>query len=294
MNKNFIPALLLFLAVGAKAQQKVINLYSGKAPGSELWTYTEKVNNSAGFPAVYNVSRPTLTAYLPDPAIATGTAVIVCPGGGFYILGMKGEGTEVANWLNKKGVAVFILKYRLGESTSDNPVQELGENMKKADFTEKIKPLIPLAVADGRRAIEYVRAHAPEYNILPDRIGIMGFSAGGTVAAGTAYNYTANNKPDFVAPIYAYIPPGFKSPLAADEPPIFLTVATDDQLGLVPGSIDLYNDWHAAKKDAELHVYEKGGHGFGMGKHNLPTDTWIERFGDWLGLEGFLKPADPK
>ena len=294
MTKKLVFALFMLLTAGATAQQKVINLYNGVTQNNGSRPYDEKIDSSFHFPAVYNVSRPTLTVYLPDPAIATGTSIIVCPGGGFYILSMRDEGTAVADWLTKKGITVFILKYRLAKSQTDNAVAELNENMKKTDFADKIKPAIPLAIADGREAIKYVRAHAAEYNLSPGRVGIMGFSAGGTVAAGTAYNYTAENKPDFVAPVYGYIPPYIKSTLATDEPPLFLTVATDDRLGLVPNSIDIYNEWHAAGHDAELHVYEKGGHGFGMNKQNIPTDTWIERFYDWLNLEGFCKPIDPK
>jgi len=292
MNRKLLIVFLLFFAIGAKAQQKVIQLYSGVAPGSESWTYNEK--ETADSNVVYNVSHPTLTAYLPDPAIATGTAVIVCPGGGFYILSMKDEGTSVAHWLNQKGVAVFILKYRLAQSLTDKPAQELNENMKKSDFTEQIKPIIPFCIADGKEAIKYVRAHAAEYNIAPDRIGIIGFSAGGTVAASTAYNYTPENKPDFVAPIYAYMPQYLQSPIAPDAPPMFLAAASDDQLGLAANSIDLYSKWLASKHKVELHIYEQGGHGFGMKKQNIPTDTWIDRYGDWLGLQGLLTPVDPK
>src|SRR5476651_2694927 len=113
MNRRIVIVLLMLLAMGAGAQQKVIQLYTGVAPGSEKWTYDEKEYNNPAWHATiaYNVSHPTLTVYPADPAIATGTAVVVCPGGGFYILGMTGEGTDEASWLNKKGVTVFILKY---------------------------------------------------------------------------------------------------------------------------------------------------------------------------------------
>jgi acetyl esterase/lipase/lysophospholipase L1-like esterase len=296
MKRRITILFLLLLAMGARAQQKVIPLYNGAAPGSEKWTYNEKeyFNNAWHATIAYNVSHPTLTVYPADPAIATGTAVIVCPGGGFYILSMNGEGTDVANWLNKKGVTVFILKYRLGQSLTDDPARELGENMKKSDFEQKVQPFVHLAIADGHEAIKYVRQHAAEYGISPSRIGIMGFSAGGTVAASSAFNYNADDRPDFVAPIYAYMPPSLQGAIAADEPPIFLAAATDDELGLTSHSIGLYSKWLAAKHGAELHIYAQGGHGFGMQKKNIPTDTWIDRFGDWLGLLGYLKPTDPK
>ena len=294
MNRRLMIAFLLIFAIGAKAQQKIIQLYNGAAPGSENWTYDEKVYKTPGFELVYNVSHPTLTVFSPDPAINNGTAVIVCPGGGFYILVMESEGNDVVKWLNKKGVTVFLLKYRLGQSLTDNPGKELSENMKKNDFAEKIKPIIPFSIADGKEAIKYVRAHVAEYGISPSRIGIMGFSAGGTVTAGSALNYTADNRPDFVAPIYAYMPPSLQGTIGADAPLMFLAAASDDQLGLASHSVDLYSKWLAAKHPVELHLYQKGGHGFGLNKQNIPTDTWIDRFGDWLGLNGWLTPIDPK
>ena len=290
--KIAIISLMLLLTAGVEAQQKVIPLYNGASPATENWTWNEE-----DFPhdkIAYNVSHPTLTAYLPDPTVANGTAIIVCPGGGFYVLAMGSEGTPVAQWLNQKGVAVFILKYRLGHSLTKNPGQELMAAMRKIDFAKKIEPIIPFSVADGKEAIKYVRAHASEYNIVPSRIGIMGFSAGGTVAASAAFNYDADNRPDFVAPVYAYMPPSLQGKIASDAPPMFLAAATDDELGLASNSIDLYSKWLASKHDAEIHIYTKGGHGFGMNKKNIPTDTWIDRFGDWLGQEGFLIAVDPK
>ncbi|MEO6843933.1 MAG: alpha/beta hydrolase [Ginsengibacter sp.] len=290
MNKVLIIACVLFTAFSTKAQQKVIQLYNGAAPGSEQWKYNEQIYKPGTKDVlVYNVSHPTLTVYPADPSKATGTAIIVCPGGGFYILAIAHEGTDVAHWLNAKGVTVFILKYRLGQSLTDNPGQELSDNMKKSDFGEKIMPVISMCIADGRAAIQYVRTHAAEYGINPAQIGIMGFSAGGTVAASTAFNYTPENRPDFVAPIYAFMPPSMQGTVAADAPPLFVAAATDDGLNLTSNSVDLYSKWLAAKKPAEIHIYEKGGHGFGMHQQNIPTDTWIDRFGDWLGLLGYLK-----
>ncbi|MES1218058.1 MAG: alpha/beta hydrolase, partial [Bacteroidota bacterium] len=256
-----IIACLLIITIHANAQQKVIHLYNGAAPGSESWTYNEQEYKPGTNEALtYNVSHPTLTVYPADPS--------------------------VANWLNKKGVTVFLLKYRLAHSVTDNPGKELSDNMAKSDFVEKVMPVIPLCIADGRAAIQYVRAHAAEYKIKPTQIGIIGFSAGGTVTAGTAFNYTAENRPDFVAPIYGFMPAQIQGPVLNDAPPLFLAVASDDPLGLAAHSVDMYSKWLAAKKPAELHTYQKGGHGFGMHKQNIPTDTWIERFGVWLGLLG--------
>ena len=117
----------------------------------------------------------------------------------------------------------------------------------------------------------------------------MGFSAGGTVTASVAFQYSTETRPDFVAPIYAYLGAVKPADVPKDAPPMFLVAATDDQLGLAPDSVKLYSMWQTAKKPVELHLYAKGGHGFGMRKQNLPTDQWIDRFGEWLGLQGLLK-----
>ena len=291
--KKLITALFAFVSFTVSAQQ-VIPLYPGAAPGSENWTYNEKVAGTGDNVLVYNVSHPTLTVYRPDPAFNTGTAVIICPGGGFFIHSIKFEGTDVAWWLNQKGITAIVLKYRVGESVTSDPGKELVDNMRKSDFGDKIKPIIPLSVADGKTAIAYVRAHAADYGIDPNRIGIIGFSAGGTVAASSAFNYTPENKPNFVAPIYAFMPPSLQGTVADDAPPLFLAAAYNDELALDAHSVDLYTKWKAAKHSAELHIYAKGGHGFGLRRQGIPTDSWIDRFGEWLDLQGFLKAKDPK
>ena len=294
MYKSVVAtALIALLGFTAAQAQRVIQLYDGKAPGSESWTWSEAENTTNLFKTrvVYNVTTPTLTAYLPSPGIATGTAVVIAPGGGFHTLSIDSEGIEVAKWLNAKGVAAFVLKYRLVHSFTNDPVAELMPKM--ADLTRldaENAPIIPLAITDGKRAMEYVRSHAKDFGLRSDRIGLMGFSAGGTVAMGIGFDYTPANRPDFLAPVYPYLSTGAiaKQTVPADAPPLFVCAATDDQLKLAPHSAKLYSDWIAAGKPAELHMYAKGGHGFGMRKQNLPTDSWIDRFGDWLALNGYL------
>ena len=157
-------------------------------------------------------------------------------------------------------------------------------------FHEMLGKVVPLAVADGLAAVTYVRQHASEWGVSPDRVGIIGFSAGGAVTAGVAFHYLPEGRPAFVAPIYAPAL-GFSkdATVPADAPPMFVAAATDDDLGLAPVSVFLYEKWIAAHKSAELHLYAKGGHGFGMRKQNLPTDHWIDRFADWLELQGWLQ-----
>ena len=287
---RILPILIgPLLCFSIMAQEEVIRLYDGPAPGSESWKQEEQENTKNLWQTriVYNVVNPTLTVIKAAPASANGTAVIICPGGAFYALSIDSEGFGVARWLAAKGVTCFVLKYRLVESKTQDPVQELTAHGPKLD--EVVKPVIPLAMADGIAAVGYVRKHAADYGINPDRIGIIGFSAGGTVAASVAYNYTPESRPNFVAPIYLQYDWTIKHGVPADAPPIFILAATDDPLGLAPHSVSLYKDWTAAGKSAELHLFAQGGHGFGMRKQQLPTDRWIERFAEWMDAQGFLR-----
>lgn len=282
---------LFWLPVAANAQQ-VIRLSTGTDSGSVKWTHPEKEYFSPiwSTQVVTNVSQPTLMVYAAAPETANGTAVVICPGGAFHALSINSEGIDVAKWLSARGVTAFVLKYRL-VPTGDDGVKEammkMG-NLKKLD--EDNAALVPLAIADGTAAVSYVRKHAAEYGISPTRIGLMGFSAGGTVTSGVAFNYTAESRPDFVAPIYAYLGALKEMAVPKDAPPMFVAAATDDQLKLAPDSITLYSKWMTAGKPVELHMYSRGGHGFGMRKQNLPSDQWIDRFGEWLQVQGLLKP----
>src|SRR5579871_1943359 len=293
-----IVAGLLALSVTASTQQ-VLPVWPGVAPGSENWTQKEVEYLDGGKrKMVRNVVQPTLTAYLPDHDKATGTAVVVCPGGGFHFLSWDSEGLEVAKWLRDRGVAAFVLKYRLLNTgaTEAEFQQHLAElfgtakpgdpAIKPIDEAER-KQLPSLAIADGRQAIRVVRQHAAEWGIAPDRIGILGFSAGSVVTMGAVMDHTPESRPNFAAPIYGGSTGG--APIPPDAPPLFLLVADDDKPNAI-GSAKLYSEWKAAGKSAELHIYSKGGHGFGMNKRGLPVDTWIERFGDWLKVQGLLQP----
>jgi len=285
-----IAFVLVIFCATASAQEKVVKLYEGPAPGSEHWTQRETENNNNAWRTriVYNVTTPTLTVFSPDPSKANGTAVVICPGGGFHALSIDSEGFDVARWLAARGVTGFVLKYRLVEIKTSDPIKELNAKG-AARIDQDVAPIIKMATADGLKAVEYVRGHAKEYGVNPDRIGIIGFSAGGTLTASVGFNYTPASRPNFVAPIYLQYDWVPRQGVPADAPPMFILAATDDQLGLASHSTRLYNDWTAARKSAELHLYSKGGHGFGMRTQNLPTDGWIERFGDWLRVQGLLQ-----
>lgn len=289
--------------MAAQTQQPVLPLWSGVAPGSENWTQQEvEYLDASKQKMVRNVVRPTLTAYLPERSKANGTAVIVCPGGGFRFLSWQSEGTAVAEWLRERGVAAFVLKYRLmdtgaTEAEFQKSIAELFRSINQrasgrepaADPVARIErmPIVSLAAADGRQAMKVVRQRASEWGIAPDRIGILGFSAGGMVTMRVVMEHAADSRPNFAAPIYGGGTGGAAIP--TDAPPLFILCANDDALAAT-ASAKLYTEWKTANKSAELHIYSKGGHGFGMNRRGLPVDHWIERFGDWLGTQGWLKP----
>jgi acetyl esterase/lipase len=289
----FLFTVLLTITVTNYAQNKVVQIYEGAVPGTESWDWQEGIQEGSSWrtQVVYNVAKPSLTIFAPDPAIANGTSVIICPGGGFVALAMGNEGYDVAKWLVKKGVTCFVLKYRLAHINTTDAVKYFNDAIHDRD-EEKLKnqqSAIPYSIADGKAAIKYVRAHAADFNINPDKIGIVGFSAGGTVAASAAFNYTPANKPNFVAPIYAYFPKEMQGKVENDAPALFLAVAANDPLNLQPHSVDLFTAWNTVKKDAELHVFNQGGHGFGMRVQQTTSDTWIERFSEWMIAQKLLK-----
>lgn len=243
-----------------------------------------------GFDAqvVRNVSEPTLTAFLPDPAVSTGTAVIVCPGGGFHFLSASSEGVQVARWLSEHGVAAFVLKYRLAptpESTEDFMAQVERIFVDLQWVRAMAHRYAPLAIADGRQAMTLVRQHATEWAIAPDRIGMLGFSAGGRLTVGVALEHDHASRPDFAAVIYGALWDRLDVP--SDAPPLFISVANNDAIA-VGDCLDLFTAWRSAGRPVELHVFGEGGHGFGMNQQELPSDLWIELLGNWLGARGLL------
>jgi acetyl esterase/lipase len=293
MKKSLLILLLVNCIFPSLYSQKVIPLYEGKVPGSEDWTQQEREMKFPGFNIVLvqNVTKPTLRVYQPAVANAGHTAIIVAPGGGFETIVEGVEGTPVAEWLNSKGITVFLLRYRLFKTNDDfinkpGRVSGLEQDLVKR-FDLFRKELRPLVLTDARQAVKYVREHAAEYGIDPHHIGFMGFSAGGCVTSIIAREYDAGSRPDFVVPVYAATFEKITAP--ADAPPMFLALASDDKTVSPDNSLDLYKAWKEAGCTAELHIYSKGGHGFGVRKQGLPVDTWTDRLEEWLKLSGFLK-----
>ncbi|HEX5499337.1 MAG TPA: alpha/beta hydrolase [Thermomicrobiales bacterium] len=270
-----------------ETSSEIIPVWPDQMPDADLWAgigpELERPlwENSR---LVRNVSRPTLTVFLPEPSLANGAGVVVCPGGGFQGLMMDKEGTEVARWLNACGIAAFVLKYRV-EPTPDDDAAYLRLAASSPSQRPNMDRVRAAAIADGSQALRTIRRQASRWTIDPDRLGIMGFSAGGAVAAGVAAEYDADSRPSFAAPIYA---PWRARPAPADAPPLFLATAGDDALVDPQNSLALYVAWRAANRPAELHIYAKGGHGFALWPQGLPVDGWIDRFREWLRSEGFV------
>ncbi|HKD09236.1 MAG TPA: alpha/beta hydrolase [Bryobacteraceae bacterium] len=300
--------LTLFLCAGVCfAAEQVVPLWSGAAPGSEAWTQKEiEYKDQRGEAMVRNVVAPSLTVFLPEKSIATGTGIIVAPGGGFRFLSWDSEGTKVAKWLNEHGVAAFVLKYRVAETPADPKEFQEQMNAMFGRLRSTVgrgappqpnsqtnsgrganQPTIPLAVADGKQAMRIVRQHAAEWGVAPDKVGLIGFSAGAILTTGVLTSYDAETRPSFAASIYGMTVDESKVP--ADAPPLFILCAEDDPLLPATGSSSLFAAWKNTGHLAELHIYSKGGHGFGMHQQGLPVDHWIDRFGDWLAMQGLSK-----
>ncbi|MBZ5562256.1 MAG: alpha/beta hydrolase [Acidobacteriia bacterium] len=273
----------------APATPTVINLWPGVAPGSEQWKQPETALGSGPMQRIVNVRTPTLTAYLPDPAKATGTAVIIAPGGGFVFLGSE---KNVAEWLAARGIAAFDLKYRTAqlEGKTEAELNQAGgarfgaQIQNHALIFEDGKP----GIADGIQAIKVLREHAQEFGISPDRIVFMGFSAGGMITEYTAVNPDVSARPNYAAPIYGA--PFPVPPIPKDVPPFFMEMAQDDNLA-GPQIVAFYDALKAAGYKPELHIYEHGGHGWGMRKQGTTSDHWLEEFYWWLEANGLTKPS---
>lgn len=294
MKNKIILILLVALSfsVSVKAQETV-KLYNGVAPGSENWKQKEAQTYSELFKTevVYNVTSPALLVYkVPQGVQNTGTAIVIAPGGGFQSLSINREGIDLAKRLSEKGITAFVLKYRLVETISNDPAKEMMDKLKdRATFEKQTAPVIELAAEDGKKALEYVYENASKFGVKASQIGIIGFSAGSTVAMQTVLNNNTAYIPNFVASIYGGPAADLlQKPMPKKVTPMFVCAASNDQLKLAPRSIQLYNKWLDGGYPVELHMYEKGGHGFGMGKQNLPVDSWADRFEDWLKYQKLM------
>ncbi len=294
--------LLLVCPVRAAEDPRVLPLWPGAVPGDYGAVGPERVRAPAEAPTkdakwITAVSKPTVTILAPAKEKNTGTAILICPGGGYWNLAWDLEGEEVAAWLNRAGVTAAVLKYRVPRRSSQ---------------PERLPAPGPLL--DAQRAVSLLRTRATEWGIDPNRIGILGFSAGGHLAVATATHFDQRGyepideidkiscRPDFAVAVY----PGYfieqqpagveinKDTLAPymripiQTPPIFLVHASDDPVAGVENSLVMYRALKRANVPTELHVYAQGGHGFGVRQNNLPCSTWTDRCVTWLQTQGML------
>lgn len=264
----------LALAVERGAE---IRLWPNGAPGSEGETASEvfQPSDNPKLPKKFTVVHyPSVYVFLPPEGKANGAGVVIAPGGGHSQLVIDKEGWEVADWLNKNGIAAFVLKYRLARAPGSHYTVE-GD-----------------ALPDAGRAMRLVRSHAKEWGVDPTRLGFMGFSAGGEVAALIETRFDAGNdsagdaierassRPDFAVVVY----PGFKPgtiTVPKNAPPTFLVCADDDRSHVVT-TVNLYLDLEKQNISSEMHIYASGGHGFGLRASNMPVATWTDRLKEWM------------
>jgi acetyl esterase/lipase len=274
--------------IEAPVNLDTIALSTTGSAASEIWE-----TDMSGWRTVRDVTQPALISVLPKRGTANGAAIVIAPGGGFFNLSIDTEGLEVAKYLAERGIACFVLKYRLDATPADVDGYWKVVASRFANFNPKqthadiASPSVALAQADGLAALKWVRDHAAGYGIDAHRIGFMGFSAGGITTMNIATAYDAGSRPDFIGVIYGGMP---ERAVPADAPPAFVLVAADDPL-LAYAAVPIFDAWRSAGKSAELHIYANGGHGFGTKKQGKSSDHWLEDYFNWLVAEGLAKTA---
>ncbi len=269
------------------AEPNAIPLNTGgveNQPAKETWF------RQWGDPMARNITAATLTPFLPDPAKANGAAVIVAPGGGFRWLSMKNEGWEVAEALAAQGIAAFVLKYRLHPTPEslDAFKESMNQTFAAAGASSEARPRPPRPdltnqLQDAEAAYAMIVKRAKEWGVDTNRLGMIGFSAG----AGLTMHSTLNSKTmklAFIGPIYGGMGP---VEVPKDAPPMFAAIATDDFL--FKGEFGVIKSWFEAGRPVEFHLYQNGGHGFGLGNPDRTSNRWFEAFTHWLDVNGFLK-----
>jgi acetyl esterase/lipase len=264
-------------------EPRAIPMNTGTVPGMppEAW------ERFLGQVTVRNVSQATLTPFLPKRSKATGAAVIVLPGGGFYGLSIVAEGSAVARYLANRGIAAFVLKYRLNPTPAraEDQLAFITARVMAASGPGGLKfPTPPQSFEDGQAALRLVRARAGEWGVDSKRVGMLGFSAGAILTLSTTLAPAAE-RPDFAGLIYPPMDPVEVSPAA---PPVFIGIAADDPLFGGKG-YGLAESWTRAKRPVELHAYQQGGHGFGLGAPGNTATNWAPGFVDWLRMNRLME-----
>jgi len=299
--KKAITILALFFCVSAFAQQE-IRLYDGVAPGSEGVQDNERIQRGpdGNIQSISGVVTPSITVYLPDASKATGTAVILCSGGGLMSHSWGSDVINMARWLNERGIAAIGLKYRTrvmggaggprmgggGQALSASVTEfsKITKSNANPDTSESGVKNIDNAINDALRAMEIVREHAAEWHINPDKIGYLGFSAGGGVGIGATVRADAAHRPAFIATIYG--PSLIDVDVPQNAPKLFIATRGDHH-NVAAGLVSLYLDWKRAGANAEMHLYDDGTGPFGPDDPSNTSGTWRESFYRWLTFNHF-------
>lgn len=305
MKKGLLVILLSLTSLILGAQE-VYTIYDGTAPGAENLNYPEMtlLNERSGRPLVFNVTKPSISVYRPAAEINTGAAMIIAPGGGNMYLTWEEEGVNVAQWFQRHGVTGIILKYRtnfMGNNKEeiDKALEEFfGRLFSFAEMGHEVEqgtelqrssmPKLELERTiqgdDGRQAVKYVREHAEMLGINPDKIGLMGFSAGGALTCDVMYFNDESNRPNLVAPIY-----GFRGDRLPDNPVPAFFCGPEFDLFDPDGTFELYKAFHAAHLPAELHFIHDATHGEGLLYNGREWNEWIELLFNFMKAVGFVE-----
>ena len=276
MKKLFLLSLLITISLNA--QEKI----SIKHQKWELKSYKENSVLISKQEGVWldNISVPEMYLYKAKGDSITDKVMIICPGGALLFSAYEKEGVKLAKKLALNGITALVLKYRTYPRKGS--VIEWSRTLKTQTAIDSAKTILPYSSKDALNAIEIIRNNASKYNINPNKIGLMGFSAGGAVTMEAAYTSISKNQPNFIAPIYPWMLIVDKQKVPLNKPPAFISCANDDPLMLATPSVQIYQDWISAGAEAELHMFSKGGHGFGMNKINSPVDRWSQLLVDWI------------
>jgi acetyl esterase/lipase len=238
----------------------------------------ERGKNGVVDRSITNVSQPSLTVYLPPTDKATGTGIVIAPGGGYQHLAIDKEGHDIARWLTTQGVAGFVLKYRL-------PGQGVLRKLPTGSALSEVKDAIHVALEDAEDSVRLVRARAAEWHVKPDAVGFMGFSAGGHLGAMMGMVARDHARPNFLVLGYPAIPQTLQ--VTPATPHTFLVAAADDPtVNASQNAGRFFEELRKAKVSAELHIYSSGGHGFGMNRTGKTSAAWPDAFLRWLKSEG--------
>jgi len=267
-------ACVVFLALPLLAQQTIPLLTNEKLdPGAPREQIEQRGKNGVSDRSITNVQRPDVTVYLPPKATATRTAIEICPGGGYQHLAIDKEGHDVARWLNTIGIAGVVLKYRL----PGGAVFHMGPEVSLQHVSDAIR----VALEDAEAAMQLTRDNAGKWNLNPGAVGMMGFSAGGHLAAMMGMVASAGSRPDFLVLGYPAIPANLE--VTASTPRTFLVAADDDNtVNAAENAGRFFAALRAAKVPAELHIYSTGGHGFGILKTDKTSAAWPATLVAWL------------